>query len=756
MLARFEDAGVEFTPSTWAVAYADHVARCSGGVSNHAAHEWAAHGLSDICHDVKSALGVGVQILTDPSVLVSLPKGSDGWPADVGLFGYGGIRGNTVAIDTTIAPMHPRRVKLGSNDCFEGCRAPQNLEDDEGVRNAAGMLRFVPFAVSEFGSLAPHAEAFLVELAKASHTLTGQKIGQLLSAWRRRFSLLINMAHADNVLGGVASAPVKPSNRMRLAPLPYDARSAPSGDAPPPEAAPSKPRASEYPFWTVKLAQVVCMVFIVILTFSHAPLGLVDPESGFIIDPTSPAATAEGLLGDRPVVASSRLQMLCLAVSRMSAFSLYPVMILVFLSKCKATINFLEGTRASLYMWHDFHDLHIYCGKYIALDVWVHTLFHLIRWGAAGNISLLWTHSTGISGLVVVVATPLITLPMLYMKKTLRYEVRKVLHYLFYLFAVGLCFHVPASGVPNGGFLPYVLGACIVFYFLDVMYIEAFMTEKIETTTFHVLPSGVQMTMAVSDRFRGHVAKGGYAYVCLPWVSRNEWHAFSLFEDPVDSSRRQVFMQKSGDWSSAVHAALQRNTVRPVIVQGPFTSPYHLAMLYDNQVLVASGIGITPALSVIKAHKSSRRVNLIWAVRDPAMLEFFLEQFDLDNHAWNLIFYTGKEPINPALEELHTNVRIIKQRPNLFSVIPNIIYGIESKKGLPEEYLKMENPKMSAIKAELAEMASKSDQPPRAKLRRVINTWGIMYCGGSKPVQDALTSISSKYHINLNCESFAW
>mmetsp|Transcript_43550 Transcript_43550/g.112827 ORF Transcript_43550/g.112827 Transcript_43550/m.112827 type:complete len:84 (+) Transcript_43550:648-899(+) len=60
------------------------------------------------------------------------------------------------------------------------------------------MLRFVPFAVSEFGSLAPHAEAFLVELAKASQAHTGQKIGQLLSAWRRRFSLLINMAHAGS------------------------------------------------------------------------------------------------------------------------------------------------------------------------------------------------------------------------------------------------------------------------------------------------------------------------------------------------------------------------------------------------------------------------------------------------------------------------------------------------------------------------------------------------------------------------------
>eukprot|EP00873_Tetraselmis_striata_P012241 jgi/Tetstr1/432505/TSEL_021879.t1 len=205
MLARFEDAGVEFTLSTWAVAYADHVARCSGGDSNHAAHEWAAHGLSDICHDVKSALGVGVQILTDPSVLVSLPKGSDGRPADVGLFGYGGIRGNTAAVDTTIAPI----LGVSTSDPTTALRDAERhkiQKYDEGVRNAAGMLRFVPFAVSEFGSLAPHTEAFLVELAKASHAHTGKKIGQLLSAWRRRFSLVINMAHADNVLGGVAAA----------------------------------------------------------------------------------------------------------------------------------------------------------------------------------------------------------------------------------------------------------------------------------------------------------------------------------------------------------------------------------------------------------------------------------------------------------------------------------------------------------------------------------------------------------------------
>eukprot|EP00873_Tetraselmis_striata_P020716 jgi/Tetstr1/440980/TSEL_029248.t1 len=127
----------------------------------------AAHGLSDICHDVKSALGVGVQILTDPSVLVSLPNGSDGRPADVGLFGYGGIRGNTVAVDTTIAPI----LGVSSSDPTTALRVAERhkiQKCDEGVRNAAGMLRFVPFAVSEFGSLAPHAEALFLGGARES------------------------------------------------------------------------------------------------------------------------------------------------------------------------------------------------------------------------------------------------------------------------------------------------------------------------------------------------------------------------------------------------------------------------------------------------------------------------------------------------------------------------------------------------------------------------------------------------------------
>ena len=95
-------------------------------------------------------------------------------------------------------------------------------------------------------------------------------------------------------------------------------------------------------------------------------------------------------------------------------------------------------------------------------------------------------------------------------------------------------------------------------------------------------------------------------------------------------------------------------------------------------------IGITPALSAIEANRDSRRINLIWAVRDASMLVFFLENAKLDEKGLNIIFYTGKEALPDTIENYHhhfnngaQHVKIIKGRPNLSYVIPNIIEFVD-------------------------------------------------------------------------------
>jgi len=40
--------------------------------------------------------------------------------------------------------------------------------------------------------------------------------------------------------------------------------------------------------------------------------------------------------------------------------------------------------------------------------------------------------------------------------------------------------------------------------------------------------------------------------------------------------------------------------------------------------------------------------------------------------------------------------------------------------------------------------------------RQVLSTWGMLFCGGSKGIEDTLVSISNEYDIKLNSESFEW
>ena len=58
----------------------------------------------------------------------------------------------------------------------------------------------------------------------------------------------------------------------------------------------------------------------------------------------------------------------------------------------------------------------------------------------------------------------------------------------------------------------------------------------------------------------------------------------------------------------------------------------------------------------------------------------------LNNDGWILIFYTGKEELSPAVEnaKLNSNIKLIKSRPNFDTIIPNIIFGIETGTCVPE------------------------------------------------------------------------
>jgi hypothetical protein len=54
--------------------------------------------LAKIISEVRGALGVEVEVLTNPTMLVQLPNGNDGLPADVGVLHCHGTRGSMLAL----------------------------------------------------------------------------------------------------------------------------------------------------------------------------------------------------------------------------------------------------------------------------------------------------------------------------------------------------------------------------------------------------------------------------------------------------------------------------------------------------------------------------------------------------------------------------------------------------------------------------------------------------------------------------------
>eukprot|EP00339_Tiarina_fusa_P002514 CAMPEP_0117084426 /NCGR_PEP_ID=MMETSP0472-20121206/59414_1 /TAXON_ID=693140 ORGANISM="Tiarina fusus, Strain LIS" /NCGR_SAMPLE_ID=MMETSP0472 /ASSEMBLY_ACC=CAM_ASM_000603 /LENGTH=292 /DNA_ID=CAMNT_0004813399 /DNA_START=131 /DNA_END=1009 /DNA_ORIENTATION=+ len=83
-------------------------------------------------------------------------------------------------------------------------------------------------------------------------------------------------------------------------------------------------------FKAIKLIQVLLAIYVGILTYADIgpPGGLRDPETGLIIDQESSERTEKGLIlvngVERAIVAATQFQVVCVGITRMSAFFMYP------------------------------------------------------------------------------------------------------------------------------------------------------------------------------------------------------------------------------------------------------------------------------------------------------------------------------------------------------------------------------------------------------------------------------------------------
>jgi hypothetical protein len=74
MRGALSSAGVDMFDDAWLTAFAGHLARCGGDASVHTANSWLVQALAEFISEVRGALGVGIEVLTDPGARRRRPR----------------------------------------------------------------------------------------------------------------------------------------------------------------------------------------------------------------------------------------------------------------------------------------------------------------------------------------------------------------------------------------------------------------------------------------------------------------------------------------------------------------------------------------------------------------------------------------------------------------------------------------------------------------------------------------------------------
>ncbi|KAL7449286.1 hypothetical protein ACHAWC_001359 [Mediolabrus comicus] len=317
-----------------------------------------------------------------------------------------------------------------------------------------------------------------------------------------------------------------------------------------------------------------------------------------------------------------------------------------------------------------------------------HSFFHMIRWGLNYDISFLWTTATGITGLIAVIVTFLIVWPMVIppLKHRLPFELRKGLHYLWIVWAIALVFHAPSR-------IYYLIGIPALLLLIDYLFGYFVRNTLIEDAYFERYgENGVALHFQNPYSWDKQL-KTSYVYVMCPWISKYQWHAFTIFPEPRKKNHTMLCIANSGDWTKAMHEKIKVPCFRPLYVLGPYKSQFSdTAITTSNAIAVASGIGITPTLSLVLNYAGKKRINIVWMCRDPGLVEHILHRVNVGEitaKSFAFIFYTGKREL--ALPKtLPVNVFIFKSRPHLEHTLTGIITAIHSGEGLPEEMYELQ------------------------------------------------------------------
>ncbi|KAK9054809.1 hypothetical protein SSX86_025888 [Deinandra increscens subsp. villosa] len=303
---------------------------------------------------------------------------------------------------------------------------------------------------------------------------------------------------------------------------------------------------------------------------------------------------------------------------------------------------------------------HVWLGHLTMLLFTLHGLFYVIAWAIQGHLlqELTAWKNIGIAnlpGVISLVAGLLMWVTSLPPVRRINFELFFYTHQLYVVFVVFLAMHV-------GDFIFSIVAVGIFLFMLD-RFLRFFQSRKtVDILSAKCLPSGtVELVISKPEGLQYNAL--GWVFIQIKELSWLQWHPFSVSSSPLDGKHHLAILIKVlGDWTEKLrthissvpgekdesHGLLHPNLSLKASIEGPYghESPYHLT--YENLILVAGGIGISPFLAILSdiLHRirdskpcMPRNILIVWAVKnsDELPLLHSLDMNSLCPHFGNIL-----------------------------------------------------------------------------------------------------------------------
>ncbi|KAB5573362.1 hypothetical protein DKX38_000556 [Salix brachista] len=320
---------------------------------------------------------------------------------------------------------------------------------------------------------------------------------------------------------------------------------------------------------------------------------------------------------------------------------------------------------------------HVWLGHLTMVLFTLHGLLYIVGWAMEGNLleKLLSWQAIGVAilpGVISLFAGLLMWVTSLPPVRKWNFELFFYTHQLYVVFVLGLALHV-------GDFIFSMAAGGIFLFVLDRFLRFCQSRRTVDIILAKTLPCGtVELVLSKPGNLRYNALS--FVFLQIRELSWLQWHPFSVSSSPLDGKYHlSILIKVLGEWTGRLRGSIMDiseaeqpaspSQHRPKItasVEGPYghEGPYHL--MYENLILVAGGIGISPFLAILsdilhRVHEERpclpRNILIVWAVKRsnefPLLSTMDLESvcpYFYDKLNLEISIYVTRES-NPPLEE---------------------------------------------------------------------------------------------------------